>query len=124
MGRFFLFIAVILLVSAGAVLAALALSLPAEVTFPVGNEIVAVHSGAAVIGVVVLGGILAIEADLMQGAPRAGLGRPLQQSFEFGRRQCEQPAAIWFLVHGDIANIVISQTINSSIIKPRNSVES
>jgi HemY protein len=60
MGRFFLFIAVILLVSAGAVLAALALSLPGEVTFPVGDEIVAVHSGAAVIGVVVLGGILAL----------------------------------------------------------------
>lgn len=60
MGRFFLFIAVILLVSAGAVLAALALSLPGEVTFPVGNEIVAVHSGVAAIGVVVLGGVLAL----------------------------------------------------------------
>ncbi|MFN7164462.1 MAG: heme biosynthesis HemY N-terminal domain-containing protein, partial [Hyphomonas sp.] len=60
MGRFFLFIAVILLVSAGAVLAALALSLPGEVTFPVGNEIVAVHSGAAAIGIVLLGGLLAL----------------------------------------------------------------
>ncbi|MDP3460976.1 MAG: heme biosynthesis protein HemY, partial [Hyphomonas sp.] len=60
MGRFFLFIAVILLVSAGAVLAALAFSLPGEVTFPVGNEIVAVHSGAAAIGIVVLGGVLAL----------------------------------------------------------------
>jgi HemY protein len=60
MGRFFLFIAVILLVAAGAVLGALALSLPGEVTFPVGQEIVAVHTGAAVIGIVLLGGVLAL----------------------------------------------------------------
>lgn len=60
MGRFFLFISVILLVMAGAVLAWWAFSLPGEVTFPVGDEIVAVKSGAAAIFVVLLGGFLAL----------------------------------------------------------------
>lgn len=60
MGRFFLFVSVILLVAAGAVLAAWAFSMPGEVTFPVGNEIVAVRSGVAAVGVVILGGLTAL----------------------------------------------------------------
>ena len=60
MGRFFLFIAVILLVMAGAVLSWWAFSLPGEVTFPVGQEIVSVKSGVAAIFIVLFGGLLAL----------------------------------------------------------------
>jgi HemY protein len=60
MSRFFLFFFVILLVTAGAVLAWWAFSLPGEVTFPVGGEIVAVRSGVAAIFIALLGGLLAL----------------------------------------------------------------
>lgn len=60
MGRFFLFVSVILLVTAGAVLAWWAFSLPGEVTFPIGNEVVAVRSGVAAVFIILLGGLLAL----------------------------------------------------------------
>ena len=50
----------------------------------------------------IFGGILAIETDLMQGAPRTRLGRPLQQGFKLGGRQRDQRPAVWFLVHDAI----------------------
>ena len=60
MSRFFLFFFVILLVMAGAALSWWAFSLPGEVTFPVGQEIVAVRSGVAAIFVALLGALIAL----------------------------------------------------------------
>jgi HemY protein len=67
MSRFFLFFFVIILVMAGAVLAWWAFSLPGEVTFPVGQEIVAVRSGVAAMLIVLLGGLLALVWWLATG---------------------------------------------------------
>lgn len=67
MSRFFLFFFVIILVMAGAALSWWAFSLPGEVTFPVGQEIVAVKSGVAAIFVVLLGGLIALVWWLATG---------------------------------------------------------
>ena len=60
MSRFFLFIIVIVLIVLGAALSWWAFSLPGEVTFPVGQEIVAVKSGVAAIFALLLGGLIAL----------------------------------------------------------------
>lgn len=60
MSRFFLFVFVLLLVSIGAVLAWWAFSLPGEVTFPVGQEVVSIRAGVAAILLLVLGGLVAL----------------------------------------------------------------
>jgi HemY protein len=60
MSRFFLFVFVLLLIAIGAVLAWWAFSLPGEVTFPVGQEIVSIRSGIAAILILVLGGLIAL----------------------------------------------------------------
>ncbi len=67
MSRFFLFLIVIILVMVGAALSWWAFSLPGEVTFPVGQEIVAVKSGVAAIFVVLLGGLIALVWWLATG---------------------------------------------------------
>lgn len=67
MSRFFLFIFVLLLVSIGAVLAWWAFSLPGEVTFPVGQEIVSVRAGVAAILLLVFGGLIALAWWLATG---------------------------------------------------------
>ena len=67
MSRFFLFIIVIVLVMVGAALSWLAFSLPGEVTFPVGQEIVAVKSGVAAIALVLFGGLIALVWWLATG---------------------------------------------------------
>ncbi|MFN7056443.1 heme biosynthesis protein HemY [Hyphomonas sp.] len=60
MSRFFLFVFVLLLIAVGAVLAWWAFSLPGEVTFPVGQEIVSIRSGIAAILILVFGGLIAL----------------------------------------------------------------
>ena len=67
MSRFFLFFIVIVLVMAGAALSWWAFSLPGEVTFPVGQEIVAVRSGVAAIFVALLGALIALVWWLATG---------------------------------------------------------
>lgn len=67
MSRFFLFIFVLLLISIGAVLAWWAFSLPGEVTFPVGQEIVSVRAGVAAILLLVFGGLIALAWWLATG---------------------------------------------------------
>jgi len=67
MSRFFLFFFVIILVMAGAALSWWAFSLPGEVTFPVGEEIVAVRSGVAAIFVALLGALIALVWWLATG---------------------------------------------------------
>jgi hypothetical protein len=47
-----------------------------------------------------IGGVLAVEADLVQGTPRTGLRGALQQCFELGGRQGDQP--VWVPAHGNI----------------------
>ena len=48
----------------------------------------------------VFGRILTGEADRVQSTAGAGLRGTLEQCFELGGRQGDQP--VWFLVHGDI----------------------
>jgi hypothetical protein len=48
----------------------------------------------------VLRSILTVETNLMQSPPRTGLRGTLEQCFELGGRQGDQP--VWFLVHGAI----------------------
>ncbi len=60
MSRFFLFFFVLLLLALGAFLAWWAFSLPGEVTIPVGEEIVAIRSGLAVILILIFGGLMAL----------------------------------------------------------------
>ncbi len=67
MGRFFLFILVLMLVVLGAVLAWWALSLPGEVTFPVGNDVVSIRTGIAVFLLFVLGALIALVWWLATG---------------------------------------------------------
>ncbi len=67
MSRFFLFLFVLLLVGLGAVLAWWAFSLPGEVTFPVGEEIVSIRSGVAAILLALFGGLIALVWWLMTG---------------------------------------------------------
>lgn len=67
MSRFFLFIFVLLLISVGAVLAWWAFSLPGEVTFPVGQEIVSIRTGVAAILLLVFGGLIALAWWLATG---------------------------------------------------------
>jgi len=67
MSRFFLFFFVILLVMAGAALSWWAFSLPGEVTFPVGQEIVAVRSGVAALLIAFLGALIALVWWLATG---------------------------------------------------------
>jgi hypothetical protein len=56
----------------------------------------------------VLGGILAVEADLVQGPPRTGLRGTLEQRFELGGRERDQPSAIWLLVHGNFRRRLVN----------------
>lgn len=67
MSRFFLFLFVLILVGLGAVLAWWAFSLPGEVTFPVGEEIVSIRSGVAAILLALFGGLIALVWWLMTG---------------------------------------------------------
>ena len=54
----------------------------------------------------VLGGILTVEANLVQGPPRTGLRGALQQSFKLGGRQGDQP--VWLLLHGNIRRCLVN----------------
>jgi HemY protein len=65
--RFFLFILVLMLVVLGAVLAWWALSLPGEVTFPIGSDVVSIRTGIAIFLLFVLGGLIALVWWLATG---------------------------------------------------------
>jgi hypothetical protein len=50
--------------------------------------------------------VLAVEADLVQGAPRTGFRGTLEQRFELGGRERDQP--VWLLVHGTIRRRLVN----------------
>lgn len=60
MSRFFLFILVLLLVAVGAVLSWWAFNLPGVVTFPLGDQIVSVQTGVAIILLILAAGLMAL----------------------------------------------------------------
>jgi hypothetical protein len=49
---------------------------------------------------------LTVEGDLVQGTAGAGLRGTLEQDFELGGRQRDQP--IWLLVHGNLRRRLVN----------------